>query len=194
MRFLIFQINTDFLIDQLEKYFYTRHLTLLLHSKKTFLLSIPDVFWKINFLPHFNLLSQRMRCAIFQINTDLLKIYEHINIFTQEALTLLHLEASLKIHLSFFPKSSWRSLARRFLEAAIFYHMFTGFGSGWGVQYFNKSQLLNMSVKYLLFYTKDLVYLFDFQRKVALSITEVPGNIRFLLVLRMGQVFNITNK
>ena len=51
-----------------------------------------------------------------------------------------------------------------------------------------------MSVKYLLFYTKDLVYLFDFQRKVALSITEVPGNIRFLLVLRMGQVFNITNK
>ena len=32
--FAIFQINADFLINQLEKYFYTTHLTLFLHSNK----------------------------------------------------------------------------------------------------------------------------------------------------------------
>ena len=194
MRFLIFQINTDFLIDQLEKYFYTRHLTLLLHSNKTFLLSIPEVFRKINFLPHFYLLSQRMRCAIFQINTDLLKIYEHINIFAQETLTLLHLEDSLKIHLSFSPKALGALWHRGFWKQPYFTICLLVLEVGEVYNISNKSQLLNMSVKYLLFYTKDLVYLLDFQRKVALSITEIPGNIRFLVVLRMGQVFNITNK
>ena len=86
VRFLIFQINTDFLINQLQKYFYTKHLTLLLHSNKKVVLLIAEGFRKIDFLPHFYLISQRMRCAILQINTDLVKVYEHINIFTQETL------------------------------------------------------------------------------------------------------------
>ena len=83
--FAISQINTDFLINQLSKYFYTSHLTLLLHSNKKFALSMAKVFWKIDFLPYFYLFSQWMRCAIFQINSDLLKTYEH-NIFKQESL------------------------------------------------------------------------------------------------------------
>ena len=86
MRFEIFQINTDFIINQLEKYFYTRHFTLLLHSNKKFALSIAEVFRKIDFLPHFHLFLQSMRCALFYINTDFLQINKYINIFTQETL------------------------------------------------------------------------------------------------------------
>ena len=44
-----------------------------------------------------------MMCAIFQTNTNLLKIYEHINICTQK--TLLHLEILPKYISSFFPKA-----------------------------------------------------------------------------------------
>ena len=45
----------------------------------------------------------------------------------------------------------------------------------------NKNQLSNKSVKYLLVYTKNLTYLFHFQRKSALSITEAPKNIQFYI-------------
>ena len=76
---MIFQINTDFLINQLQKYFYTKHLTLLFHSNKKVVLSIAEGFRTIDFLPHFYLTLKMMRCAIFQINTDLVKGYEHIN-------------------------------------------------------------------------------------------------------------------
>ena len=55
MMFAIFQMNTHFLINQLEKYFYPRHVTLLLHCKKIFALSIAEVSWKIDFLPYFYL-------------------------------------------------------------------------------------------------------------------------------------------
>ena len=43
--------NTDFLINQLQKYFYRRHLMLLLHYNKKFALSIVQVFRNIHFLP-----------------------------------------------------------------------------------------------------------------------------------------------
>ena len=41
-------------------------------SKKNFALSMAEAFRKINFLPRAYQFSQWMRCAIFQINTDLL--------------------------------------------------------------------------------------------------------------------------
>ena len=49
---------TNFLINQLEKYCYTRHLTLLLRSNKLFVLSNAEVFRKIDFLPHLYPFSQ----------------------------------------------------------------------------------------------------------------------------------------
>ena len=73
------------LIDQLKKRFYTRYLRLFLHFKTT-VLYIAEAFTNIHFLPHFYLFSRRMTCAIFRINTNLLVIQEHINIFTQEVL------------------------------------------------------------------------------------------------------------
>ena len=50
------------------------------------MLSIAQVFENIHFLTHANYFSQWMRCAIFQINTDLLVIYQNINISTQDNL------------------------------------------------------------------------------------------------------------
>ena len=93
------------------------------------------------------------------------------------------MENSLKIHLLCFSKSFWRSLPQTFLEASMLYNVFTSFDSGWGAQYFKQkptSQLPNRSVKYLLFYTKDLTYLLHFQRKLALFIAKILGNIHFL--------------
>ena len=75
----IFQMNSDFLINH-----FMLHLIRLLHSNKKFVLSIAQVFRNIYFLPHANKSSQWIRCAIFQIETDLLVIYQNINIFTQE--------------------------------------------------------------------------------------------------------------
>ena len=74
--------KTDFLINQLQKYFYTKHLTLLLYFKQKSCALDRRRFRKIDFLPHFCLVSRKMRCVIFQTNTNLVKIYEHINMFT----------------------------------------------------------------------------------------------------------------
>ena len=52
VRFVIFQINTDVLINKLQKYFYTKHLTLLFYSNKKFVLSIAQVFRNTHFLPN----------------------------------------------------------------------------------------------------------------------------------------------
>ena len=84
MRFLIFQINTDFLINQLTNYFYTRNTSL--HTIKHFALSIPHAFRSIHLLTDFYCFSKWTRCAIFQINANLPVIYQKINIFTQESL------------------------------------------------------------------------------------------------------------
>ena len=85
---------------------FSKHLTLLLHFNKTVVLSIAEGFRKIDFLPHFNVISERMRCAIFQINTDLVKVYEHINIFTQETLQPSFIWEILSKYISlFFPKA-----------------------------------------------------------------------------------------
>ena len=74
MRFVIFQINADFLTNQLRKNFKAKHLRLFLHSNKKCLLSIPQVFRSNHFLPHGNWFSKRISCTIFQINTDLLVV------------------------------------------------------------------------------------------------------------------------
>ena len=42
----MFEINTDFLINQLTTYFYTRHLTPLIHLKKTRCALYHRIFWK----------------------------------------------------------------------------------------------------------------------------------------------------
>ena len=125
-----------------------------------------------------------MRCAIFQINTNLLIIERNINIFTQETLYRkkiggLHREHFSKhpyftpfslfltvsevcnisnkywlpnksatkifvytivlqntLHCSFIPTKKLCCRSQKVSERSTFYHIFTWFQRGWGVQYF----------------------------------------------------------
>ena len=83
---------------------------------------------------------------------------------TRDFIIHLHLEDSLKIHLSFFfSKSNSPCLSQRLLEASIFYHMFTSFDSVQVYNISNKNQLPNRSVKYLLFTQQTLHTSFIFK-------------------------------
>ena len=88
---------------------FTQDTYTLTSFQKKFALSIAQVFRKIHILPHVYQFSQWMRCAVFQINTDLLVIYQHINIFTYEAL-----------YPSFTPKKIWYPPLRKFVEISTF--------------------------------------------------------------------------
>ena len=57
-------MNADFLINQLTKYFYTTHLTPLLHLKNKFAPSMAEFFRNIHFLPHFQFLKVSETCNI----------------------------------------------------------------------------------------------------------------------------------
>ena len=118
MRFGTFRINTDFLKNQLQKYFYTKHLRLLLHFNKKFLLSFDQSFRNILFLPLANQLSQRMSCAIFQTNAGLRIIYQNINNFLHKRLYIPPLF-----------RKKWRSLSQAFLGTFTFCYIFTFFKS-----------------------------------------------------------------
>ena len=82
----MFQVNADFLINQLTKYFYTRHLTLPPYFTKKFALSIAESFKNIHFLPHFYQFSEWMNCTMFQIKTNFQTGQQNIYYFKQKTL------------------------------------------------------------------------------------------------------------
>ena len=88
MRCDIFQLNTDFLINQLKRYLYTRDFKPLLHFTKV-ALSITEVFTNIHLLYHFYSFSQSVLCAKLQINTKILASLQNIYIFTKHTLSQL---------------------------------------------------------------------------------------------------------
>ena len=97
--------------------FTAEHLTLLALSNKKIVVSIAVVFEKIDFLPDFYLFSQWIRCAIFQINTNLLKctntdIFLHKILYNPPSFGRFSPNTSL-----LFSKINWRFLSQRFLEA-----------------------------------------------------------------------------
>ena len=123
MRFVIFQVNTDLLMNHLKEYFYTRHPTRVLHLRKI-LLSIADVSRNIHILRQFYWFSLWVRCAIFQINTNLLISEQNINIFTQETLF------SFFIFLLYFPSLFWKNdcdLYRKVILKNSFFTIFSLF-------------------------------------------------------------------
>ena len=166
------------------KYFYAIILQNTLHcsfipTKR--LCSRSQGFRQIDFLLHFCLISERMRCAIFQINADLVKVYEHINTFTQETLQLSFICEIISKNISLFsPKPIGVLCHRGFWKYPRFTICLLVLIEGELYNISNKNQLPNRSAKYLLFYTKYLTYLVHFQGKLALSIGEAPGNIHFL--------------
>ena len=68
-----------------KEIFNTRDFAPFLRFKKKCALHFRS-FYKHPLFPHFYQFSRQMRCVIFQISTNILLIYEDINIFTQEIL------------------------------------------------------------------------------------------------------------
>ena len=68
-----------------KEIFNTRDFAPFLRFKKKCALHFRS-FYKHPLFPHFYQFSRRIRCVIFQISTNILLIYEDINIFTQEIL------------------------------------------------------------------------------------------------------------
>ena len=101
-----------------QKYFYTRHLTQLLHFQEKFAFSIADAFRIIYFLLHFYQFLRGMRCDIFHVNTNLLIIQRNVNIFAQET-----------IYPSIVLEKNWSSPSQTFFDTSTFYHFFTIFKS-----------------------------------------------------------------
>ena len=95
---------------------------------KKIVLSIAESFRNIHFLPHFYLLSQWMRCAIFQINIVLLVIYQNINVSTQ-----------FSSYPSFLPKKIGALHSKRFSKYPVFITLLL-----------TVSQVCNISNKYCL--------------------------------------------
>ena len=152
------------------------------------LLSIADAFRKIHFSPPFYQFSQWMRCAIFQINTNLLITQRNINIFRQE--TLFPPSFQIKIY----------AVHRRIFQK---YRLFTAilvFLTVEEVCYIsNKYQPPYDLVQPQYFYTRDFILsLLHFEKKLALSIANVFLNIHFLplfsLFLKVSSICNTSSK
>ena len=133
---------------------------MLLHSNENFVFSIGQVFRNIHFLLLDKQSSQLMRCALFQINTDLLVIYQNINISTQQTLTL-----------SFISKNKLALLIANFFR---------------NMQLLPVNEICNISNEYCLFdkSAKEIFNTRDFApflrfKKNALSISEAFTNIHF---------------
>ena len=115
MRFVIFQINTDFLINQLKKHFYRRNFTPFFYFKKI-VLRISESFRSICFLPHFYWFSYLVRYAIFKVNTNLLINQQIINNISRGNLFPF-----------FILKKKCCSPSQRSFETSNFHHVFTIF-------------------------------------------------------------------
>ena len=133
------------------------------------MLSIAQVFKNTHFLPHVNQFSQWMRCAIFQIKTNLLVIYQDINIFTKETL-----------YPSIIWKKNWRSRLLAFFETSTFYHIFTVrfVTVRFVIFQINTNFLINQLQKY--FHGRYLTLLLHYNKKIVFSIAQVFRNIHFL--------------
>ena len=87
-----------------KKYFYSGNLAPLLNVTKIALPCCRNI-WEYPLLLHF----YWVRCAIFQINTDLLTNQQNINIFIEDIL-----------YSWFFFKKKWRSSSQRFSKTSSF--------------------------------------------------------------------------
>ena len=84
----MFQTNADFLINQLTKYFYTRHLTLVLYFKRKFRSPSLNTLKISIFYSIFTSFHSGWGVLYFQRNTNFVIIEWNINNFAQETLYL----------------------------------------------------------------------------------------------------------
>ena len=101
MRFVIFQVNADFLINQLTKHFYTRHLTLLLYFTKELALSIAESFKNIHFFSTFLLVfTVDGVCYISNKKQPPNNLAKRQYFYTRDFISLLHFERKLVLFIA----------------------------------------------------------------------------------------------
>ena len=118
IQLLTLQINTDFLINQLNFFFTQDTLHCSLIASKN-LRSLLQKFSERStiFLPVFTVDEV---CNISNKYRSAKNLLTHWYFYIRDFITLLLLEDSLKIHLFFFTKSNLRSLSQRLLETFSF--------------------------------------------------------------------------
>ena len=113
---MTFQINANFQINQLKNIFEQDKWNCPFISPKNLRSPSQNSFRNIHFLIHFHYLSQWMRCPMFEKSTDLLVIYQYINIFTPDTL-----------YTSIIWKKNLRSPSHKFFESSTFYNTWVRF-------------------------------------------------------------------
>ena len=113
---MTFQINANFQINQLKDIFEQENWNCSFISPKYLRSPSQNFFRNIHFLTHFHYFSQWMRCPMFEKSTDLLVIYQYINIFTPDTL-----------YPSIIWKKNLRSPSHKFFESSTFYNTWVRF-------------------------------------------------------------------
>ena len=157
MTFLIFQVNADFLINQVTKYFYTRHFTSLVYFKKIFC------------SPPQNLLET----STFYHILTMFKVIEVCNISSN--CWLLNISAN-----KIFLHKNLRSPSQILLEISFFFPFLLVLTVDKVCYISNKYQALNNLTKHQYIYTRDFISLFHFGKELAPSIAKFFQNIHFL--------------
>ena len=159
MSFVIFHMNTDFLLNQLIKYFYKRNLTPLLYFKKICALHCRNSYKHPLFTTLLLVLTVNEVCYISNKYQSPNNLEKHQYFYTRDFICLLHFEKSWHSPSQIFFKTSTfylfslvlknrepyliskttlRSPSQNFLETFIFYRIFTSFHSRWGVAHFKQ--------------------------------------------------------
>ena len=113
---MTFQINANFQINQLKNIFEQDNWNCSFISPKNLRSPSQNSFRNIHFLIHFHYLPQWMRCPMFEKSTNLLVIYQYINIFTSDTL-----------YPSIIWKKNLRSPSHKFFESSTFYNTWVRF-------------------------------------------------------------------
>ena len=155
MRFVIFKVNEDFLINQLTKYFYTRHLTPLLYSKKIALPSqnLLETSTLYHIFTSFH--SRWVVCCISNKYQPPNNIAKHKYFYTRDFISLFHFDKILAL-----------SIAKVF-ETSSYYHISLLTVSE-VCNISNKHYLVNKSSAKETFFHKASYTLPSFQNKCAL--------------------------
>ena len=99
MRFVIFQLNTDFLINQLTKCFYTRHLNASFISKTICALH-RRIFWKGPLFTTFLVFLTVDEVCYISNKNQLNNLAKRQYFYTRGFTSLLHLEKKLALFIA----------------------------------------------------------------------------------------------
>ena len=125
-------MNTDFLLNQLIKYFYKRNLTPLLYFKKICALHCRNSYKHPLFTTLLLVLTVNEVCYISNKYQSPNNLEKHQYFYTRDFICLLHFE------------KSWHSPSQIFFKTSTFYLFFTSFEKQRTLPYFKNNFALSI--------------------------------------------------